>query len=41
MSRGPATKLFESKKLRSIWDTDKERWYFSIVDVVEMVSVNV
>lgn len=28
-------KLFESKKIRSQWDAEKETWYFSIVDVIE------
>ncbi len=27
-------KLFEDKKIRSQWDTEKETWYFSIVDVI-------
>ena len=29
-----AIKLFESKKIRSVWDALEEKWYFSIVDVV-------
>jgi hypothetical protein len=29
-----AIKLFESKKIRSVWDVLEEKWYFSIVDVV-------
>ncbi len=31
----PNIKLFESKKIRSHWDAEKEAWYFSIVDVIE------
>jgi BRO family, N-terminal domain len=31
----PNIKLFESKKIRSQWDAEKEKWYFSIVDVIE------
>lgn len=27
-------KLFEGRHIRSIWDEDKEEWYFSIVDIV-------
>ncbi len=27
-------KLFESKKIRSVWDALEEKWYFSIVDIV-------
>lgn len=29
-----AIKLFESKKIRSVWDSLEEKWYFSVVDVV-------
>jgi len=31
-------KLFEEKKVRTIWDDEKEEWYFSIVDVVEVLT---
>ncbi len=31
-------KLFETKKVRSHWDTEKETWYFSIIDVVEILT---
>ena len=31
-------KLFESKKIRSQWDADAEKWFFSIVDVVEVLT---
>ncbi len=31
-------KLFESKQVRSQWDADKEMWYFSIIDVVEILT---
>ena len=27
-------KLFEGNKIRSVWDDEKEEWYFSVVDVV-------
>jgi hypothetical protein len=27
-------KIFENKKVRSQYDADKEMWYFSIVDIV-------
>ncbi len=27
-------KLFETKQVRSIWDKERELWFFSIVDVV-------
>ena len=38
MTQETAIKLFESKKVRSVWDTEKEKWYFSIVDVVEALT---
>ena len=31
-------KLFESKKVRSQWDAEKEIWYFSIIDVIEILT---
>lgn len=31
-------KLFETKKVRSVWDEEREAWYFSIVDVVGVLT---
>ena len=31
-------KLFESKQIRTVWDAEKEDWYFSVVDVVEVLT---
>ena len=31
-------KLFENKKVRSVWNTEEEKWYISIVDVVEVLT---
>lgn len=31
-------KLFESKKIRTHWDESDEQWYFSVVDVVEVLT---
>ena len=28
------TKLFEGSEIRSIWDSEKEEYYFSVVDVI-------
>ena len=33
-----AIKLFQDKKIRVEWDSDKEEWYFSIVDVVAVLT---
>ena len=30
--------LFEDQKIRVAWDTEREEWYFSIVDVVSMLT---
>jgi len=38
MNKDTAIKLFESKKIRSVWDGDNEKWYFSIVDVVGILT---
>src|ERR1700722_4067089 len=31
-------KLFESQKIRSQWDAEKEKWYFSVVDIIEVLT---
>jgi len=31
-------KLFESKKVRTYWDTEREQWLFSVIDVVEILT---
>jgi DNA-damage-inducible protein D len=31
-------KLFESKQVRTHWDAEKEIWYFSIIDVIEILT---
>lgn len=30
--------LFEEKKVRTVWDDKQEEWYFSIVDVVDVLT---
>src|SRR3989344_3036795 len=35
-----AIKLFQDKKIRVEWDSNKEKWYFSIVDVVAVLTDN-
>jgi len=34
-------KLFEEKRIRTHWDTNEEQWYFSVVDVVEVLTDSV
>ena len=31
-------KLFEGNEIRSAWDNEKEEWYFSVVDVVGILT---
>jgi len=31
-------KLFESKQVRSQWDAENETWYFSVIDVIEILT---
>ena len=31
-------KLFESKKIRTHWDSEKELWYFSVIDVIQTLT---
>lgn len=38
MTQHNAIKLFETKKVRTIWDDKEEKWYFSIVDVVAVLT---
>ncbi|OFX20154.1 MAG: antirepressor [Bacteroidetes bacterium GWA2_31_9] len=38
MTKENAIKLFEQKQVRTIWDNEKEKWYFSIVDVVGILT---
>lgn len=37
-NQSDAIKLFEDHKVRTLWDEDKEQWFFSIVDVVQILS---
>lgn len=38
MTKETAIKLFEKQQVRSLWDSEKEKWYISIVDVVAVLS---
>lgn len=38
MNKRVAIKLFEQKQIRTQWDDDEEKWYFSIVDVIEVLT---
>lgn len=38
MTKTNAIKLFEDKKVRSIWDDETEEWYFCIIDVISSLT---
>ena len=38
MVKKQAIKLFEEKKVRTVWDDEEEKWYFCVVDVVEVLT---
>ena len=38
MTKREIPKLFEDRKIRTIWDDKEEKWYFSIVDVVAVLT---
>ena len=41
MTHTNAIKLFEEKKVRTLWDDETEEWYFSIVDVVSILTESI
>ena len=38
MEKKDAIKIFEDKKVRTLWDAEAEKWYFSIIDVIEILT---
>lgn len=38
MDKETSIKLFETVKVRSVWNDDEEKWYFSIIDVIEVLT---
>ncbi|WP_291113812.1 BRO-N domain-containing protein [Flavobacterium sp. UBA6135] len=41
MKQENAIQLFENKKVRTLWDAEKEKWYISIIDVVAVLTESV
>ena len=40
MNNENSIKLFEDKSVRTVWDNEQEKWYFSVVDVVSILTDN-
>ncbi len=38
MTQRNAIQVFEEKKVRTLWDSDQEKWYLSIIDVIEILT---
>lgn len=38
MTQKPEIKLFDEKLVRTVWDDEQEKWYFSVVDVVGILT---
>ena len=38
MRKKQTIQLFEEKKVRTVWDEEKEQWFFCVVDVVEALT---
>ena len=38
MKKQEAIQVFDNKKVRSLWDAEQEKWYFSIVDTVAVLT---
>lgn len=38
MTQKQALHLFEDKKVRTLWDEEQEKWFFSIVDTIKVLT---
>jgi len=38
MEKETSIQLFEAKQIRSAWSEEEQKWYFSIIDVIEVLS---
>jgi len=38
MTKKDRIKLFEDSTIRTVWDSDNEKWYISIVDVISVLT---
>jgi len=38
MTKKESLKLFNDKKVRTVWDDEQEKWYFSVVDVIDILT---
>jgi hypothetical protein len=38
MTKDNSVQLFDNKKVRTVWDSDQEKWFISIIDVIEVLT---
>jgi hypothetical protein len=38
MTKQDAIQIFEDKKVRTVWDEEQEKWFFSIIDIIEILT---
>ena len=38
MTQKNGIKIFDEKLVRTVWDDEQEKWYFSVVDVVQALT---
>ena len=38
MEKQNEIKIFEDRKVRTLWDAEQEKWYLSIIDVIEILT---
>jgi hypothetical protein len=41
MKQQNAIKIFEEKKVRTLWDADREKWFISIIDVIAILTESI
>jgi hypothetical protein len=41
MKQQDAIQLFEDKKVRTVWDSEQEKWFISIIDVIAILTESV
>ena len=38
MKKKNVIQLFENKKVRTLWDSEQEKWFIFIIDVIEILT---
>ncbi len=38
MTKKDSIKIFNNKTIRTVWDSDEEKWHISIVDIIEVLT---